>query len=193
MTTDDLTNTLQNNISQRIINIIINSIYEGEIDVNDIFNLMKDTQDDKIKFHAAWVLEKLFMRDNKLLENLFTDLLKLFPSIQNIGQKRTLAKIIVKYLDFTFKNKNTFISNKYFKYYNWENIIESLFDSLINRNTPPGLKVLCGYGLAYLSFRYEWIKDELRYQMQSQLNSPAMIAGNKKVSTILSNKCKTII
>ena len=111
MTTDDLTNTLQNNISQRIINIIINSIYEGEIDVNDIFNLMKDTQDDKIKFHAAWVLEKLFMRDNKLLENLFTDLLKLFPSIQNIGQKRTLAKIIVKYLDFTFKNKNTFISN----------------------------------------------------------------------------------
>ena len=193
MTIEQLTDILQNNVSQKIIDTVISSVCKGDIDVRDIFDLMNNTDDDKVKFHAAWVLEKLYIRDNALLENLFTDLLELFPTIRHIGQKRTLAKIIITYLEFAFKDKNKVISNQYFQTYNWEPIIESLFDSLINRETPPGLKVLCGYGLAYLSFRYEWIKDELRYQMQSQLNSQAMITGNKKVNIILSKKCKTII
>jgi hypothetical protein len=193
MTIEELTNMLQNNISRGVIDTVVNSVCEGDIDVNDIFTLMKSTDDDKLKFHVAWVLEKLFLKDNRLLEDLFVDILELFPSLHHIGQKRTLAKIIILYLEHTFKGKNIGITNEYFKTYDWEPIIESLFDSLIERNAPPGLKVLCGYGLAYLSFRYEWIKDELRFQMQSQLDSQAMIAGNKKVNAILSKKCKTVI
>lgn len=193
MTIEQITDILQNNVSKEIIDNIVNSVCEGNTDVNDIFDLMNNTDNDKVKFHAAWVLEKLYIKDNGLLNSLFTDLLELFPTIQHIGQKRTLSKIIITYLEFVFKGKNTVISNEYFKSYDWEPIIESLFDSLIKRDTPPGLKMLCGYGLAYLSFRYEWIKDELRYQMQSQLDSQAMITGNKKVNIILSNKCKTII
>ena len=193
MTIEQITDILQNNVSKEIIDNIVNSVCEGNTDVNDIFDLMNNTDTDKVKFHAAWVLEKLYIKDNGLMNSLFTDLLELFPTIQHIGQKRTLAKIIITYLEFAFKGKNTVISNEYFKSYDWEPIIESLFDSLIKRDTPPGLKMLCGYGLAYLSFRYEWIKDELRYQMQSQLDSQAMITGNKKVNIILSKKCKTII
>lgn len=193
MTIEQITDILQNNVSKEIIDNIVNSVCEGNTDVNDIFDLMNNSDNDKVKFHAAWVLEKLYIKDNGLLNSLFTDLLELFPTIQHIGQKRTLVKIIITYLEFAFKGKNTVISNEYFKSYDWEPIIESLFDSLIKRDTPPGLKMLCGYGLAYLSFRYEWIKDELRYQMQSQLDSQAMITGNKKVNIILSKKCKTII
>lgn len=193
MTIEELTNMLQNNISRGVIDTVVNSVCEGDIDVNDIFTLMKSTDDDKLKFHVAWVLEKLFLKEYKLLSDLFTDILELIPTLQHIGQKRTLIKIIVVYLEQVVKGKNIVISNEYFRNYDWESIIESLFDSLIERDIPPGLKVLCGYGLAYLSFRYEWIKDELMYQMQSQLDSQAMITGNKKINIILSKKCKTII
>ncbi len=193
MTIEQLTNMLQDNISRPIIDTIVKTVCEGDIDVNDIFLIMKTTNDDKVRFHAAWVLQKLFEKDTRLLEALFIDLLKLFPNLRHIGQKRTLAKIIVVYLEQTFKDKNIGITNEYFKNYDWDPIIESLFDTLIKRDTPPGLKVVCGYGLAYLSFRYEWIKDELMYQMQSQLNSQAMITGNNKVNIILSKKsCKTV-
>ncbi|MBQ8045303.1 MAG: hypothetical protein IJ269_03000 [Bacteroidales bacterium] len=193
MTIEQLTNMLQDNISRPIIDTIVNTVCEGDIDVNDIFLIMKTTNDDKVRFHAAWLLQKLFEKDTRLLGALFIDLLKLFPNLRHIGQKRTLAKIIVVYLEQTFKDKNIGITNEYFKNYDWDPIIESLFDTLIKRDTPPGLKVVCGYGLAYLSFRYEWIKDELIYQMQSQLNSQAMITGNNKVNIILSKKCcKTV-
>ena len=193
MTIEQLSDMLQNNVSRGIIDTVINSVYEGDVDLTDVFILMKTTDDDKLKFHIAWVLQKLFIKDNRLLEDLFVDILELIPTLQHIGQKRTLIKIIVVYLEQVVKGKNIVISNEYFRNYDWEPIIESLFDSLIERDIPPGLKVLCGYGLAYLSFRYEWIKDELMYQMQSQLDSQAMIAGNKKVNIILSKKCKTII
>lgn len=193
MTIEQLSDMLQNNVSRGIIDTVINSVYEGDVDLTDVFILMKTTDDDRLKFHIAWVFQKLFIKDNRLLEDLFVDILELFPSLHHIGQKRTLAKIIILYLEHTFKGKNIGITNEYFKTYDWEPIIESLFDSLIERDIPPGLKVLCGYGLAYLSFRYEWIKDELMYQMQSQLYSQAMITGNKKINIILSKKCKTII
>ena len=93
-------------------------------------------------------------------------------------------------MEYYFKKNKNLQSFNYVQIYEWENVIETLFGNLLNSKTPNALKVLSAYCLAYLSVRYNWIEEELKFQMQHQLFSPSMIAANKKINYIYSKHYK---
>ena len=95
-----------------------------------------------------------------------------------------------KFYKFYFKKKKKVTDYDYVQNYNWDGIIETLFDNLLNPKTANAIKVLSAYCLAYLSIRYRWIEDELKFQMSLQLYCPSLIAANKKINYIYSKHYK---
>lgn len=173
--------------SSDAIETVSNLICVGKIECMEIFDLMITTQDDKMKYNSAWVLSRIASKDIIFCKSIFSSLLEYYPSVQNYSIKRNLAKIIMLYLKKKGGNKSKILFDNEDSY-NWEPIIESMFNDLLESKAPKGLKVLSGYSLGYLSIAYSWIKNELQYIISTQLDSPSMIAANKYINKVLNNK-----
>ena len=190
MTKDEISDIMGKSIYELNIEIVVEDICSGEGSITELFDLIVNGTDKNVKLHSAWVLEKIAKRDMELCMPLFFDILELLPTLTYNTHKRCFSKIIFIYLENYFKKKKKVTDYDYVQNYNWDGIIETLFDNLLNSKTANAIKVLSAYCLAYLSIRYRWIEDELKFQMSLQLYCPSLIAANKKINYIYSKHYK---
>lgn len=190
MRKEEISDLMSKRISKTNVEMVVDCICGGKGNISDLFDLISNTTDKNVKIHSAWALEKIAKRDIVLCMPLFSDILQLFPILIYDMEKRCFSKIILLYLENYFKKNKNLQSFNYVQVYEWDTVIETLFNNLLNTKTPNALKVLSAYCLAYLSVRYNWIEEELKFQMQHQLFSPSMIAANKKINYIYSKHYK---
>lgn len=193
MTVNEAINILENNLGIANTECVVEALLDDELSPAMLFEAMKNTTNSKTKFRLAWSLERLAKLDIDKCESFFADILAAIPTLEHDGQTRCLLKIIVIYLDRSAKSKRPVFALNYLDTYYWDDIIGRLFEHLLADETPNGVKVLAAYILARLSVRYCWIADDLKFHMQHRLDSPSMIAANKKIVRIITqNRIKIL-
>jgi hypothetical protein len=135
--------------------------------------------DKNIAFRAAWLLENIFLKHpESYLPNMQYLLTRLhevkYPSCQ-----RHYAKIV---MHLTNKKTPESIKDK-LQVFNFEPVIEQLFEWLISPKVKIAVKVFAAEALFNLRDRYDWIKDELANQLQYLMRdgSAAIQSRGKKL------------
>ncbi len=174
-----LIDTLNKPIGLNILNNLIKEI-ESERDVELIYSLSK-SENKKVEFHCAWLLEKLCTKDPWFSVHFLSDLLNDFNKISNHSALREFSKIIAMLLNNKAKlpkEISEIIDNS-----NKEKIIETCFNHIINKKTPISLNIWLVDILLYYSQEEDWIKEELNYFAQSlQIqSSPAKLQCIKRI------------
>ncbi len=179
-----LIGSLNKPIGLKVLNNLIKEI-ENESDIELIYSLSK-SENKKIEFHSAWLLEKLCTEDLEFSVHFLMDLLNNFDKINNQSALRSFSKIIAMIL-----NNKAKLSGKISKIIdscNKEKIIETCFSYIINKTTPISLNQWLVDILLYYSQEQDWIKEELNLFAQSlQIQStPAKLQCAKRIKKILS-------
>lgn len=171
-------------IGIKVLNNLIKEI-ESENDIELIYSLSK-SENKKIEFHSAWLLEKLCTKDLEFSVHFLSDLLNNFDKINNQSALRSFSKIIAMLL--TSKAKLSTEISKIIETCNKEKIIETCFSYIINKKTPISLNQWLVDILLYYSQEQDWIKEELNYFAQSlQIQStPAKLQCAKRIKKRLS-------
>ncbi len=115
-----------------------------------------------IAFRAAWILENVFLQHPELYLPDLEYLLSKMEVIKAPGCKRHYAKIVMHITD---PKAPQLIKDKV-QTINLEQIIEQLFDWMIDPKIKIAVKVFAAEALFNLRGRYDWIADELKNQLQ---------------------------
>lgn len=179
-----LIDTLNKPIGLNVLNNLIKEI-ESESDIELIYSLSK-SENKKVEFHSAWLLEKLCTKDLWFSVHFLSDLLNNFDKIDNHSTLRSFSKIIAMLLNNKAKltkEISTIIDNC-----NKEKIIETCFNHIINKKTPISLNIWLVDILLYYSQEENWIKEELKHFAQSlQIQAtPAKLQCAKRIKKGLS-------
>ena len=119
------------------------------------------TEKQKIGFHAAWTIEKMYEKDIEIIDLVVEDILKDYNKINNYACARHYGKLVAKILELNEKGKATPIIIKALKESNDEIIIEGSFKWLIEKDIPIGTKMWQLEILSYYIDKYSWIKEEI--------------------------------
>jgi hypothetical protein len=145
----------------------------GEITVEQIIHLCFHPQQ-KIAFHAAWLLEGLVIDNWALILPHLSYFIDSFPKINNLSVKRHFTKILLllEKEGYSFQD-----------HFDCEAMIAICFDWLISAKTPVAVKANCISVLAVFSKKEIWIKDELLLLIDqlTPLESIAFFARATKV------------
>ncbi len=179
-----LIDTLNKPIGLNVLNNLIKEI-ETESDIELIYSLSK-SENKKVKFHSAWLLEKLCTKDLWFSVPFLFDLLNNFDKIDNHSTLRSFSKIIATLLNNKSKlpkEISTIIDNC-----NKEKIIETCFLLLLDKKIQVSLLGWLIEILLYYSQEEDWIKEELISFVQDlQINaSPAKLQIIKRIKKRLS-------
>jgi len=118
--------------------------------------------DDAIAFRAAWLLENVFLQYPEVYLSDLDYLLSKISAIKSAGGKRHYAKIVMHLTD---KNAPAIIKAEV-DHYDFEPIIEQLFDWMINPEIKIAVKAFAAEALFSLRHRYNWVTEELANQLQ---------------------------
>lgn len=174
-----LIDALSKTIGLNVLNNLVEEI-ESESDIAFIYSLSK-SDNKKLEFHSAWLLEKLCTKDLKFSVHFLMDLLNDFPKIYNQSALRSFSKIIAMLLNN--KTKLPKEISKIIDNCNKDKIIETCFNYIINKKTPISLNGWLVDILLYYSQDEDWIKEELIYFAQNlQIqSSPAKLQCAKRI------------
>jgi len=111
----------------------------------------------EIAFRAAWVLENLFLSAKEDFLADFQCFLNTYVMLGNLSCKRHYSKIMIEVLK---GGKSGF-----WLQYDFEPIVETTFEWLINPETPVAVQANCLDILFSLKSRYSWIEEELKAQI----------------------------
>lgn len=119
------------------------------------------TEKQKIGFHAAWTIEKMYEKNIEIIDLVIEDILKDYNKIPNYACARHYGRMIALVLGLDSKNKSTPIMQKALKECDDEVIIEGAFNWLIEKNIPIGTKMWQLEILSYFIRKHSWVKEEL--------------------------------
>jgi hypothetical protein len=118
--------------------------------------------DNHVAFRAAWLLENIFLADPKTYLPDMDYLLATMANVKAPGGKRHYAKIVMHITDAKapqlIKDKVATID--------FENVVEQLFDWMIDPKIKIAVKAFAAEALFNLRGRYDWITDELKNQLR---------------------------
>ena len=145
----------------------------------EIFSEMKDgisilwdlcqSDNEKLSFHSAWVLENVLIPNPELFSLNFSKIIELLPTTKRPSLQRHLCKLLSYAMEDCLKNRLPKDACLLFKKMDMEPIVEVCFEWLMNPLVKPSVKAYCMDILFYLSKRYDWIADELPYIIELQM------------------------
>lgn len=148
-------------IGLQSIDKFISDIISGSLDVALLYRLSVE-YDDKIGFHAAWILEKLCEKEPDYAVFFVDELMLLFNRFTNKSTVRQYAKLISRLLKDDTKNRlSEELSNKLRNLCS-DSLIEGCFNQLIDKKSPISVKQMCCEVLLQYKDKEIWIKEELQ-------------------------------
>jgi len=132
-------------------------------------------QDEAIAFRAAWILENLYLQQPETYASYLDDILKAIPAIKWLGVQRHYAKIVMH----TTSPKAPKVIKEKMAQLDMEPVIEQLFDWMIDPKVKIAVKAFSAEALYNLRSEHDWIKDELRNQLQFLMKDGSAAIQNK--------------
>lgn len=139
---------------------IIKDIEQECFPISVLFE-MSFTEKQKIGFHAAWTIEKMYEKNIAIIDLVIVDILKNYNKIPNYACARHYGRMVALVLELNSKGRATLIMQKAIKESDDEIIIEGAFKWLIEKNIPIGTKMWQLEILSYYTKKYSWVKEEL--------------------------------
>lgn len=154
--------------------------------VEILFKLCQ-SDNEKLSFHAAWVLENVLTSNPDIFCLSLSKIIELIPTIKNPSSQRHFSKLLNLAMQGCSKNLLPRDACQLFNKSDMEPIVETCFEWLIDKNTKPAVKAHCMDILLFLSTRYNWIFEELPYVIEHQLidATPGIENKGRKVLEIL--------
>ena len=157
--------------------------------VNILFDLCL-AEEEKLSFHAAWVLENVITSNPDLFGQYLPKIIDTLPTLKSQPLQRHFCKLINLAMQFCSKNELQDETCLLFETKDMESIIEMCFEWLMDPAQKPAVKAHCMDILLYLSRGHKWIADELPYVIEVQLinGTPGIISKGKNVLMKLRKK-----
>ncbi len=114
-------------------------------------------QEEQIGFRAAWILECLYIYHTERFLPHATYFLSRFQQQDNLSSRRHFGKILA----LMTSRKATIEIKQTIENYNSDELVETVFNWLIDDCVPVAVKSHCLNVLANLTTKHDWIKDEL--------------------------------
>ncbi|HCT29408.1 MAG TPA: hypothetical protein DIW31_01425 [Bacteroidales bacterium] len=137
------------------------------------------SDNEKLSFHAAWVLENALTSNPDIFSLNLSKIIELIPTIKNSSAQRHFSKLLNIAMSNCSKNIFPKDACELLKNVDMEPIVETCFEWLIDKNSKPAVKAHCMDILLFLTMRYEWIKEELPYVIEHQLIDATLGVENK--------------
>ncbi|MDB5118800.1 MAG: hypothetical protein JWN56_18 [Sphingobacteriales bacterium] len=151
--------------------------------VNDLLDYSFYPQKE-IAFRAAWVLEYIELNFPQRFVPVLDHFLAGYQKQHKPSCQRHYTKIMMR---LTEKSTST-IYQFNLRDYNFETIVDTTFEWLINPKTPIAVKVNCIEILVNLRKQFDWIEEELKAQIVFLLKDggPAIQSRGKRMLKVLS-------
>lgn len=147
-----------------------------------LFDLCQ-SENEKLSFHAAWVLENLLTSHPDLFGLSLSRIVELIPTVKSPSLQRHFSKLLNRALEDCAKDRLPKDACRRLKAMDMEPIVETCFEWLIDRETKPAVKAHCMDILYHLSKRYAWIAEELPYVIEVQIidGTPGVTSKGRKM------------
>jgi len=154
------------------------ALRKEQFDLLDLIGITHH-KEEAIAFRAAWILENLYLQQPEGYESHLADILNAMSTIKWPSVKRHYAKIV---MHATSPKAPKSIKHK-LAIIDMEPIIEQLFDWIIDTEVKIAVKVSSAEALYNLRQQHDWIKDELRNQLEFLMRngSPAIQTRGRKL------------
>ena len=158
-------------------------VLEADFPLNDLIDLTFH-EERKIGFHAAWVLETVFLMKPLVLVPHLAYFIQRFPEQRNPSARRHFAKIAAVFS----APKTALLLEKKLEGLELDQLIEALFSWLIDEKVAVAVKVHSMQALANLSGRYLWVREELLETLKffSDRERKAFFSRSKQIQKLLS-------
>ncbi|MDD2278890.1 MAG: hypothetical protein PHD06_05005 [Bacteroidales bacterium] len=143
---------------------------------------------ESVRFHSAWVLENILLRNLQELDYYLLDIVNYLPKVKSDSVKRHFTKLVAIGVNRIVNKKASKVFEKIF----WSNDLEPLeevcFKWFFDNEMKNAVKVHCLEILFLLSTREKWIAEELPYIIENQISSgsPSVRARGREVLRRLS-------
>jgi len=166
----------------------------------ELFTVMEDgvtilyelcqSENEKLSFHSAWVLENVLTSNPDLFGLCLSNIIEIIPTIKNQSLQRHFCKLLSIAMQYCNENKLSPDACLLFKKADMEPIVEVCFEWLMDSITKPAVKAHCMDILLYLSARYDWITDELPHVIELQMldGTPGIKSKGTKVLGVIRKK-----
>ena len=156
---------------------------DASVPIVGLHDLCYDTEHSKLAFRAAWVLEYLVVHYAERFLPVAGDFLRRLGDQQNRSCQRHFTNILIR-LTHPKAHKGY---REVMRSADREQLVETVFGWFIDPRTPVAIQANCMEVLLHMSDEFEWIKDELKQQINFLLRdgSAAIQSRGKKVLGVL--------
>ncbi|MCO4294146.1 hypothetical protein NF867_14880 [Solitalea sp. MAHUQ-68] len=161
---EELTKRISKTLTKKEVLKITSELIKNNVSVNDLINLTF-SNDKETGFRASWILEQIAFSHQSMFLPSLPYFFSRFKEVQNESCKRHYAKIAQEYTRHLSGNKYDQRIRTMLEAMDFEHIIETLFEWLINNKTRTAVIAFSMEALYNLSSRYDWIKEELSSQI----------------------------
>jgi len=153
------------------------------ISIVELHDLCYDTTHPKLAFRAAWVLEYIVVHHPDRFVMIAETFLTRLPSQKNHSCQRQFTNILIYLTRSQASNPYRDVIQPTHR----EQLVETVFNWFIDPHTPVAVQANCMDVLLNMSSEFEWIKEELKQQIEFLLRngSAAIQSRGKKVLTAL--------
>ncbi|WP_299820656.1 hypothetical protein [uncultured Pontibacter sp.] len=191
MTRDDLLAALSSTMKKTKVQELAALAGADKLPVQELLDLCFLHKQPAIAFRAAWVLEHIEVYFPELFLPILPTFLKRLAEQSNYSCQRHFTKILMHLssLKASMAYKDAFAALA-----DHEQVVEVIFDWLINPATPVAVRVNCLEVLFNLSTKFNWLKTELLAQTEYYLRdgSPAMQSRGRKLVQQLQKQARQV-
>lgn len=149
------------------------------VPMSELHNLCYDTDHPQLAFRAAWLLEYIAVHSPERFVLIMSAFLARLANQKNPSCQRHFTNILIRltHPKAPVPYQRTLLST------NREQLVETVFNWFIDPRTPVAVQANCMDILLNMSGEFEWIRDELKLQIEFLLRdgSAAIQSRGKKV------------
>ena len=173
---DDLLKQIAGSIGKRRVLELTRILNEQQFAIRDLADITFHA-DRAIAFHAAWILENLFLQNQERCVDDMEYLLSRIKDVKHESCQRHYVKIA---MHVTGKKAPAVIREKVLSL-DMEPVVEQCFDWLIDPKVKIAVKCFAAEAIFNLRDRYPWVKEELANQLHFLMrNGTAAIQSRGK-------------
>ncbi|SFG75998.1 hypothetical protein [Pedobacter insulae] len=143
-------------VSKAKVDDLAKKLVEHKFPVSELIDLTFH-KEEQIGFRASWILENLYIGSTFYFWPQAKYFLERFHQQNNLSSRRHFGKILAL---MTSKKAHFYIT-EVIQTYKTDTIVEVVFSWLIDDDVPVAVKSHCLNILANLSWKHDWIKEEL--------------------------------